>query len=381
MPMPDLNREGTQPEPMPLSLSLDRAAVLARFNRNLARHIIGVAQALNERLTQQCADAGHTGIKPACMPILAQIDIEGTRSIDIATRCGITPQAAGQIVNELEQLGYIKRKPDVEDKRAKRLILTTRGRKLCADAAQLSTRIDQQLVDAIGSAALTECKRSSAQLYQRLLGPDAAAESGPYYFGQCLAGLATYCEQALMELDRSAGHLRLKMSFSQVLIHSSPYGSLINDLAKINNVSKQAISQIVKELEELGYVERKQNPEDARSSKIFLTEYGFKLIQDSVANFSALEERFVDILRQRAFDRFAQTMEQLYQHFFAPAARSMDEAQRVRSGASLQHFAEMLYRDKSDEERAVLFSRFGNKIRFSDAALQMLAELTLKPGR
>jgi len=364
---------------MPLVPSLDRAAVLARFHRNLSRHLIGVAQALNERLVGQCLNAAHTGLKPAHMPILAHIDGAGARSIDLATRCGITPQAAGQIVNELERLGYLKRKPDTEDKRAKRLILTARGRKLCVDAARLSGVIDEQIAAAVGEAALNECKRSSALLYEQLIA--AGPIGGPYHFAQNLSALATYCEQALMELDRSAGHLRLKMSFSQVLIHSSPYGSLINDLAKINNVSKQAISQIVKELEELGYVERKQNPEDARSSKIFLTEYGFQLIQDSVANFGTLEERFVGILRQRAFDRFAQTLELLYQHFYAPAARAMDEAQRIRSSATLQHFAELLYQNESETERGVLFTRQGNKLRFSDAALQMLSELTLKTER
>jgi len=364
---------------MPPSPALDRATVLAHFHRNLSRHLIGVAQALNERLVEQCAAAGHSGLKPAYMPILAHIDVDGARSIDVATRCGITPQAAGQMINELERLGYMKRKPDADDKRAKRLILTARGRKLGADATRLSAAIDEQLSAAIGAQALQECKDSGAQLYEQLIATQAATETAPYYFAQCLNSLATWCEQALMELDRSAGHLRLKMSFSQVLIHSSPYGSLINDLAKINNVSKQAISQIVKELEELGYVERKQNPEDARSSKIFLTEYGFQLIQDSVANFQTLEARLVAVLKPKAFNRFAQVIEQLYQHFYAPAARAMDEAQRVRSNASLAHFAEQLYREKSEQERGVLFARQGSKIRFSDAALQMLAELTLKP--
>ena len=361
--------------------SPDRATVLARFNRNLSRHIIGVAQALNDELAGQCATAGHTGLKPACMPLLAHIDDGGTRSIDIAMRCGITPQAAGQLVSELVQLGYLKRRQDTEDKRAKRLMLTARGRRLASDATRLSATVEEHLIAAVGADALTECKHSSAQLYEQLVDPRGAAGAAPYYFAQCLTGLATYCEQELMELDRRAGHLRLKMSFSQVLMHSSPYGSLINDLAKINNVSKQAISQIVKELEELGYVERKRNPGDARSSKIFLTEYGFRLIQDSVANFSALEERFVAVLRQKTFDRFAQTVEQLYRHFHAPAARAMDAAQQVRVSASLQHFAEAFQQQQTPQDRAALFTRFGNKLRFSDAALQMLAELTLKTER
>jgi DNA-binding MarR family transcriptional regulator len=368
---------------MSSSEALNRDTVLTHFKRNLPRHIISAALALNERLISHCAAAGHTGLKAAFNFVLSHCNGDGSRSVDIAKNCGITPQAAGQTVNELERLGYMKRKPDPEDKRAKRLVLTAKGKKLMADAQRFAVDLDAELAAVVGAAALDEFKRSSALLYRQLLadteGSGATADSAPYYLALCLTALATYCEQELMELDKAKGHLRLKMSFGQVIIHISPYGSLINDIAKINGVSKQAISQIVKEVEELGYLERRENPQDARSTKIFLTDYGLQLIRDSVANFSVLEQRFVAVLGEKKFNRFAQTVERLYEHFYLSAVGAMDESQRLHSAAVLQHFIERLYHDNSGDA-PLLFTRSGSRARLSDSALKMLAELEIKLG-
>jgi DNA-binding MarR family transcriptional regulator len=366
---------------MPAAHAANRDAVLAQFNRNLPRHLSGVSQALNELLIQQGAAVGHGGLKTAFTPVLMRCGAEGMRSVDIAKSCGITPQAAGQIANELEQLGYLKRKPDNDDRRAKRLVLTAKGRKWLQDAARLSADSAAQLSAVIGAEALAELRQSSADLYRELVdapAPPAVAADSPHYLSMCLTALATYCEQELMELDKGAGHLRLKMSFSKVISPISPYGSLISELARINGVSKQAISQVVKEVEELGYVERQHNPGDARSSKLFLTAYGLQLIEDSLTNIGVLEQRFIAVLREKRFRRFADALEQLYDYFFIASNKLLDASQRARSEAALQHFMESLYREKSPDEAALLFTRSGNKLRFSNTALKILTELELR---
>jgi DNA-binding MarR family transcriptional regulator len=372
---------------MPAAAPLDRDAVLAHFNRNLFRFIIGAAQALNNQLIQRCAAAGHDGLKSAFYPLLSHFDGGSIRNVDIAKHCGITPQAAGQLVNELERLGYLIRRPDASDQRAKRLQLTAKGKQLIADASRLAGAIDAQLGAALGDDTLAELKLSVAQLLQDQSLQDqsrqtreapAAGQPSPHQFALALRGLANYCERELMELDRHEGHLRLKMSFGQVITHVSPYGSLINDIAKLNGVSKQAISQLVKEIEEIGYIERRQNPQDARSAKIFLTDYGLKLIRDSVANIGILEQRFLTVLSERRFKRFARAIEQLYDYFYASGGTLMDESQRIQAEASLLHFMEELYRQRPAKERALLFSRSGNRIRLSKTALELLAGLETK---
>ena len=363
---------------MPSSPALDRDAVLAHFNRNLFRFIIGAAQALNNQLIERCAAAGHAGLKSSFYALLSHFDGDSIRNVDIAKSCGITPQAAGQMVNELERLGYLSRRPDASDQRAKRLQLTAKGRKLINDANRLADEVDAQLEAALGGDTLAELMASVEQLAQALIPAKPAPDSAPRRFALALKGLANYCERELMELDRGEGHLRLKMSFGQVITHVSPYGSLINDIAKLNGVSKQAISQLVKEIEEIGYLERRQNPQDARSAKIFLTDYGLKLIRDSVTNISLLEQRFSAVLSERRFKRFTRAIEQLYDYFFSSRGKLLDESQRIQAEASLLHFIEELHRQRPERERALLFSRSGNRVRLSKIALEMLAELEFK---
>ena len=87
--------------------------------------------------------------KPKHSAVFAQIDLEGSRLTDLARRSNITPQAMGELVDELQQLGYVRRKPDPSDRRAKLIVLTSRGRAAIEAAKQtigdLETRIDEVL--------------------------------------------------------------------------------------------------------------------------------------------------------------------------------------------------------------------------------------------
>jgi DNA-binding MarR family transcriptional regulator len=47
---------------------------------------------------------------------------------ELATLGGITKQSAGELVDDLVDLGYVERIPDPEDRRAKLICLTERGR-------------------------------------------------------------------------------------------------------------------------------------------------------------------------------------------------------------------------------------------------------------
>jgi DNA-binding MarR family transcriptional regulator len=172
------------------------------------------------------------------------------------------------------------------------------------------------------------------------------------------------------------------MSFSQVISHISPHGSLINDLAKINGVSKQAISQVVKEVEDLGYIARKQNPHDARSTKLFLTDCGLQLIADSVSNISVTRAQMIDVLGERQLQEFSIQIEKLYDYFSSASAQLFDESKRCRIENSLHHLFEMFYSDGlAADEQKLLFSRSGNRVRLSPAAIEMLAQLEIKVTR
>ena len=52
---------------------------------------------------------------------------QGTRPSDLASRLRISKQALNYLLGELERLGYLERRPDPDDLRSKRIVLTERG--------------------------------------------------------------------------------------------------------------------------------------------------------------------------------------------------------------------------------------------------------------
>lgn len=77
-----------------------------------------------ERLRQ----GGVVGLRPTHNAVLRYLDEHGTRSTTLAQRAGLTRQALTQIVDDLEQLGYVTRRADPTDRRAKLVVYTDRGK-------------------------------------------------------------------------------------------------------------------------------------------------------------------------------------------------------------------------------------------------------------
>lgn len=59
--------------------------------------------------------------------MLAYLDPEGSRATDLAARSGQHKQVIGTLVDELEELGYVERRPDPQDRRAKLVVPTDLG--------------------------------------------------------------------------------------------------------------------------------------------------------------------------------------------------------------------------------------------------------------
>jgi DNA-binding MarR family transcriptional regulator len=97
------------------------------------------------------------------------IDLErGSRLTDLAERSGLTKQAVGEAVAELERKGYMERVPDPEDGRAKIIKPTARG----VDAALTGRRLFKEIEDEWGErygeervATLRECAEEIAAGY------------------------------------------------------------------------------------------------------------------------------------------------------------------------------------------------------------------------
>lgn len=103
--------------------------------------------------------------KPKHSAVFAQIDPQGSRLTQLAARANMTPQAMGELVDELEQLGYLVRQPDPNDRRAKLIVLTERGRDCVSAGRETIEGIEERLSEILGASG----HRTLRRLLSRLL--------------------------------------------------------------------------------------------------------------------------------------------------------------------------------------------------------------------
>lgn len=69
----------------------------------------------------------------------------------------------------------------------------------------------------------------------------------------------------------------IKPHHANIFTFVPPEGMQVSQLTELAHVRKQSMTQTVEELEKLGYVERRPDPNDKRGKLVFLTERGKKV--------------------------------------------------------------------------------------------------------
>jgi DNA-binding MarR family transcriptional regulator len=302
-----------------LSIPLYQLGVSApppRYRDNLARHLIGISRDLQARVRDALAERGHRGLRPSFGPLLSLVRDEGRPLSALASDLAISNQAASQLVNLVEAAGYLERRPNPADKRSKLVVLTRRGRALVADGVRIILVSEADYSSRVGAAAYRRFTAALGALYRALelpAHPDAVLMARVSRSVGVLPLVALRIERELMRATGARGHAGLQMSFGQVLPLLGAEGGRIHEIARVQRVSRQAISAISQELEALGYLARRPDPRDRRGVVLVLTSAGEALIRDSVAAHAELERRFADLLGATQLAQLQQVARELYQ--------------------------------------------------------------------
>jgi DNA-binding MarR family transcriptional regulator len=81
-------------------------------------------------------------------------------------------------------------------------------------------------------------------------------------------------ETAIARVSAQRGGPALRRSHTSLLPHIALEGTRITELAERLGISKQAVSQLVDELESAGVLMRAADPDDARARRVLFTERG-----------------------------------------------------------------------------------------------------------
>lgn len=308
-------------------------ALWLRFSDNSARHLIALSRHMQmnmmHKLTQDC---GYDGLRLNYEPFISALSQRATdtesdsltqalarqklRPSRLADQLGISKQDCNQTLNKLERHGYIQRVSDPQDGRAKLLELTAKGVGLARDGKKIVETVEALYKDIVSRFSVKDGAQDQSfeafivYLESIAKGLALLPESVDFSHlsnGQILGGvlppLSQYVSRRLMALTMAKGHPEITMAHGQVLSLIGFEGGRIQQMAQINNVSKQAISATANDLERLGYIVRQPvsidrdgsdngqilDKSDSRSSLLIFTQLGWRLIADSIESVTELE--------------------------------------------------------------------------------------------
>lgn len=115
------------------------------------------------RLSGEINEAGKAAdpaLRPAHATVFINMEPGGIRLTRLAEKAVVTPQAMGELVDDLEKLGYVRRAPDPGDRRAKLIVFTGRGERAVATAFGFIAEVERKLRDFLGEEELKQVHRA-----------------------------------------------------------------------------------------------------------------------------------------------------------------------------------------------------------------------------
>ncbi len=156
---------------------------MRRSEQNLADPDLGmlthhVTAGLQRALAAALAGDGEGQIGPRHRAILACLDDEGSRAVDVARQSGQHKQVVGTLVDELEQAGYVRRQPDPADRRAKLIVPTESGLRQISRTGAAMACIEREIAASLGDQHYRDFKQAFQHVAEILSHLQPAAVPG-----------------------------------------------------------------------------------------------------------------------------------------------------------------------------------------------------------
>lgn len=124
---------------------------------------------------------GKYDLKPGHAGILIVLNQEGELSQrELAKKMNLTPPTITSVIQKMEKLEYIRRKPDEKDQRVLRLCVTEKGKAFIDDICRVGKQIEEMVFRGMSMEETLLLKRLLVQVRDNLMeGQDPSALRPP----------------------------------------------------------------------------------------------------------------------------------------------------------------------------------------------------------
>ncbi len=231
---------------------------------------------------------GFGGVSQNHLALIQNIDFDGTTLTLAAARARMTKQSMLAIAHRAELLGFVERRPDPRDRRAKVIGFTDMGLQMMERLKAGIAHAERHMAAVIGTDAMARLRRKLTD-YVRL-SDDAA--SGPLMEGAEVAWrthnmgrlLSSAFKAFTLDVQRTlhgGGFPDVSEVHMTLFRNLDIEGTRPSDLAMRARMTKQAMTDLVRRTALLGLVERRTDPADGRAQIIVLAPRGERLVKQT----------------------------------------------------------------------------------------------------
>ncbi len=273
---------------------------------------------------------GFAAMSEAQMALVQNLDLHGTRLTVIAARAGMTKQSMLELVDRAEAQGFVERRTDPEDRRAKTVTFTPVGLAMLEQVREGVAVAERRMAGIMGAAFV-------ATMRQQLAAYVAAAGKGELRMSDCndswrtssvsrvlLSASATFARDVLRVMHE-AGFDAVAEAHLTLFRNLDLDGTRLTEIASRARMTKQAMAELVDKAEALGFVVRQPDPGDRRAKTVFLTRAGLRLLDEQRKAVEATERRMAAL----SGDAFAAELRAQLTAYVASVDRPHIEARRL----------------------------------------------------
>lgn len=121
-------------------------------------------RAMENEVMTTLAEAGFGDITLAQARVFQRIQPEGSRLTDLAEAAQVTKQTVGFLVDQLERAGYVERRPDPRDGRARLVCVAERGAAAVRTSATVVADIEARWTAHLGETRTAQLREALTAL-------------------------------------------------------------------------------------------------------------------------------------------------------------------------------------------------------------------------
>ncbi len=266
--------------------------------RNLGSLLFSATGLFSREKLRAVHAGGFGAVTEVHMALVQNLDLHGTRLTTIAARAGMTKQSMLELVDKADALGFVGRRADPDDRRAKIVAFTPTGLAMLDRVREGAAAAEQRMETVMGAAFVARMKQRLAA-YVAAADPAATDERmsdrndawRTRSVNRVLLSASRAFVRDVLRTVHENGFDAVAEVHLALFRNLDLHGTRLTEIAGRARVTKQAMAELVDKAEALGFVARQFDPGDRRAKTVVFTPAGLQLLDQHRRGVETAEQR------------------------------------------------------------------------------------------